>query len=165
VTPDIMAIAKALGGGFPVGACLATERAASGMTAGVHGSTFGGNPLAMAVANAVLDIVLEPSFLPHVNQVANYLKQQLAMVADKHRDVIEEVRGEGLLLGLKCKMPNNLLIDAMRERGLLAIGAGDNVVRILPPLIINEDHVREAIGILNDACLSLTHRPMKDAAK
>jgi acetylornithine/N-succinyldiaminopimelate aminotransferase len=165
VTPDIMAIAKALGGGFPVGACLATERAASGMTAGVHGSTFGGNPLAMAVANAVLDIVLEPSFLPHVNKIANYLKQQLAMVADKHRDVIEEVRGEGLLLGLKCKMPNNLLIDAMRERGLLAIGAGDNVVRILPPLIINEDHVREAIGILNDACLSLTHRPMKDAAK
>ena len=165
VTPDIMAIAKALGGGFPVGACLATERAASGMTAGVHGSTFGGNPLAMAVANAVLDIVLEPSFLPHVNRIANYLKQQLAMVADKHRDVIEEVRGEGLLLGLKCKMPNNLLIDAMRERGLLAIGAGDNVVRILPPLIISEDHVREAIGILNDACLSLTHRPMKDAAK
>ncbi|MBL8781092.1 MAG: aspartate aminotransferase family protein [Alphaproteobacteria bacterium] len=165
VTPDIMAIAKALGGGFPVGACLATERAASGMTAGVHGSTFGGNPLAMAVANAVLDIVLEPSFLPHVNRIANYLKQQLAMVADKHRDVIEEVRGEGLLLGLKCKMPNNLLIDAMRERGLLAIGAGDNVVRILPPLIIDEDHVREAIGILNDACLSLTHRPMKDAAK
>jgi len=165
VTPDIMAIAKALGGGFPVGACLATERAASGMTAGVHGSTFGGNPLAMAVANAVLDIVLEPSFLPHVNKIANYLKQQLAMVADKHRDVIEEVRGEGLLLGLKCKMPNTQLIDAMRERGLLAIGAGDNVVRILPPLIINEDHVREAIGILNDACLSLTHRPMKDAAK
>jgi acetylornithine/N-succinyldiaminopimelate aminotransferase len=165
VTPDIMAIAKALGGGFPVGACLATERAASGMTAGVHGSTFGGNPLAMAVANAVLDVVLEPSFLAHVNQVANYLKQQLAMVVDKHREVIEEVRGQGLMLGLKCKVQNNTLIDALRERGLLAIGAGDNVVRILPPLIINEDQVREAISILNDACLSLSHRPLKDAAK
>jgi acetylornithine/N-succinyldiaminopimelate aminotransferase len=165
VTPDIMAIAKALGGGFPVGACLATERAASGMTAGVHGSTFGGNPLAMAVANAVLDVVLEPSFLTHVNHVANYLKQQLAMVVDKNREVIEEVRGQGLMLGLKCKVQNNTLIDALRERGLLAIGAGDNVVRILPPLIIDETQVREAIGILNDACLSLSHRPLKDAAK
>jgi len=165
VTPDIMAIAKALGGGFPVGACLATERAASGMTAGVHGSTFGGNPLAMAVANAVLDVVLEPSFLVHVNQVANYLKQQLAMVVDKHREVIEEVRGQGLMLGLKCKVANNTLIDALRERGMLAVGAGDNVVRVLPPLIIDEAHVRDAIGILNDACLSLSHRPLKDAAK
>jgi len=165
VTPDIMAIAKALGGGFPVGACLATERAASGMTAGVHGSTFGGNPLAMAVANAVLDVVLEPSFLVHVNQAANYLKQQLAMVVDKHREVIEEARGQGLMLGLKCKVANNTLIDALRERGMLAVGAGDNVVRILPPLIIDEAHVRDAIGILNDACLSLSHRPLKDAAK
>jgi acetylornithine/N-succinyldiaminopimelate aminotransferase len=165
VTPDIMAIAKALGGGFPVGACLATEKAAAGMTAGVHGSTFGGNPLAMAVANAVLDVVFEPSFLDHVNRVANYLKQQLAMVADKNREIIEEVRGQGLLLGLKCKVPNTTLIDALRERGLLAIGAGDNVVRILPPLIISEDNVREAVGILNDACLSLMQRPMTDAAK
>lgn len=165
VAPDIMAIAKALGGGFPVGACLATEKAAAGMTAGVHGSTFGGNPLAMAVANAVLDIVLEPSFLDHVNRIANYLKQQLAMVADKNRDVIEEVRGQGLLLGLKCKVPNTTVIDALRERGLLAVGAGDNVVRIIPPLIISEEHVREAVGILNDACLSLTQRPLKDAAK
>ncbi len=165
VTPDIMAVAKALGGGFPVGACLATERAAAGMTAGAHGSTFGGNPLAMAVANAVLDVVLEPGFLEHVNKVANYLKQQLAMVADKNRDVIEEVRGQGLMLGLKCKVTNTQLVDALRERGMLALGAGDNVVRILPPLIINEEHVREAIGILNDACLSLTHQPAKDAAK
>jgi acetylornithine/N-succinyldiaminopimelate aminotransferase len=165
VTPDIMAIAKALGGGFPVGACLATEKAASGMTAGVHGSTFGGNPLAMAVANAVLDIVLEPSFLERVNAIANYLKQQLAMVVDKNREVLEEVRGQGLLLGLKCKVPNTTVIDALRERGMLAVGAGDNVVRIIPPLIISEEQVREAVGILNDACLSLTHRPMKDAAK
>jgi len=165
ITPDIMAIAKALGGGFPVGACLATERAAAGMTAGVHGSTFGGNPLAMAVANAVLDIVFEPDFLAHVEKVANYLKQQLAMVADKNRDVIEEVRGQGLLLGLKCKLPNADVITALRERGMLAVGAGDNVVRLVPPLIITEDHVREAVGILNDACASLVHRPTKDAAK
>lgn len=164
-TPDIMAIAKALGGGFPIGACLATERAAAGMTAGTHGSTFGGNPLAMAVGNAVLDIVLAPGFLEHVNAVANYLKQQMAMIADKHRDVIEEVRGQGLLLGLKCKVPNTEFADALRARGMLVVGAGDNVVRLVPPLIIGQDHVREAIGILNDACLSLTHRPAKDAAK
>jgi acetylornithine/N-succinyldiaminopimelate aminotransferase len=165
VTPDIMAIAKALGGGFPIGACLATERAASGMTTGVHGSTFGGNPLAMAVANAVLDIVFEPAFLEHVNRVANYLRQQLAMIADKHRGVIEEVRGQGLMLGLKCKVENNALINALRERGMLAVGAGENVVRLLPPLIINEEHVREAIAILNDACASLSQRPLTEAAK
>jgi acetylornithine/N-succinyldiaminopimelate aminotransferase len=165
VTPDIMAIAKALGGGFPVGACLATERAAAGMTAGTHGSTFGGNPLAMAVANAVVDIVFKPDFVAHVVQIGNYLKQQLAMVADKNRDVVEEVRGQGLLLGLKCKIANTDVIAALRERGMLAVGAGDNVVRLVPPLIINEDHVREAVGILNDACASLTHSPTKDAAK
>ena len=165
VTPDIMAIAKALGGGFPVGACLATERAAAGMTTGTHGSTFGGNPLAMSIGNAVLDVVLEPAFLEHVNKVANYLKQQLGMIADRNGPVIEEVRGQGLLLGLKCKAPNTLLVDALRERGMLAVGGGDNVVRILPPLIITEEHVREAIAILNDACASLAHQPAKDAAK
>ncbi len=165
ITPDIMAIAKALGGGFPVGACLATERAATGMTAGVHGSTFGGNPLAMAVANAVLDIVFEPAFVARVEQIGNYLKQQLAMVVDKNRDAIEDVRGQGLLLGLKCKVANTELVTALRERGMLVVGAGDNVVRLVPPLTITEDHVREAIGILNDACASLTHRPTKDAAK
>jgi acetylornithine/N-succinyldiaminopimelate aminotransferase len=164
-TPDIMAIAKALGGGFPVGACLATEGAAAGMTTGVHGSTFGGNPLAMAVANAVLDIVFDPAFLEHVNRVANYLRQQLAMVADKHRGVIEEVRGQGLMLGLKCKVENNALINALRERGMLAVGAGENVIRLLPPLIINEEHVREAIAILSDACASLSQRPLTEAAK
>ncbi len=165
VTPDIMAIAKGIGGGFPMGACLATERAAAGLTAGSHGSTFGGNPLAMAVGNAVLDIVLAPGFLDHVNRIANYLRQQLAMVADRNREIVEEVRGQGLLLGLKCKVANNELIDALRERGMLAVGAGDNVVRILPPLIVEEAHVREAIGILNDACAFLAHRPAKDAAK
>ena len=165
ITPDTMAIAKGIGGGFPLGACLATERAASGMTAGSHGSTFGGNPLAMAVGNAVLDVVLAPEFLEHVNKIANYLRQQLAMIADRNHAVIEDVRGQGLLLGLKCKVPNNEVIDALRERGLLTISAGDNVVRILPPLIITEEHVREAIGIMNDACQSLSHTPARDAAK
>lgn len=165
IKPDIMAIAKGIGGGFPMGACLATERAAAGMTAGSHGSTFGGNPLAMAVGNAVLDVVLEPAFLEHVNKVSNYLRQQLAMIVDRNRGVVEEVRGQGLLLGLKCKVVNSELIDALRERGLLTISAGDNVVRILPPLIISEEHVREAIGIINDACMSLSHTPARDAAK
>jgi acetylornithine/N-succinyldiaminopimelate aminotransferase len=165
VTPDIMAIAKGIGGGFPMGACLATERAAAGMTAGSHGSTFGGNPLAMAVGNAVLDVVLAPGFLEHVNKVANYLRQQLAMVADRNRTVIEDVRGQGLLLGLKAKVPNTEVIDALRERGLLSVAAGDNVVRLLPPLIVTEEHVREAISILNDACQSLAHEPARDAAK
>jgi acetylornithine/N-succinyldiaminopimelate aminotransferase len=163
ITPDIMAIAKGIGGGFPLGACLATERAAVGMTAGSHGSTFGGNPLAMAVGNAVLDEVLKPAFLEHVNKIANYLRQQLAMVVDRNRSVVEEVRGQGLLIGLKCKVVNTELIDALRERGLLTISAGDNVVRILPPLIITEEHVREAIGIINDACLRLSHTPAQDA--
>lgn len=163
ITPDIMAIAKALGGGFPVGACLATENAAAGMTAGTHGSTFGGNPLAMAVGNAVMDVVTAPAFLENVNRVANYLKQQLQMVLDRNGQVLEEVRGEGLMLGLKCKVVNGELVDALRDRGMLAVGAGDNVVRILPPLIINEDHVREAVAILNDACASLVPNNSKVA--
>lgn len=165
VTPDIMAIAKGIGGGFPLGACLATERAAAGMTAGSHGSTFGGNPLAMAVGNAVLDVVLEPGFLDHVNKIATYLRQQLSMVVDRNGSIMEDVRGQGLLLGLKCKVPNSQVIDALRERGMLTVGAGDNVVRILPPLIATEEHVREAIDILNDACQSLAHVPARDAAK
>lgn len=165
ITPDVMAIAKGIGGGFPMGACLATESAAIGMVAGSHGSTFGGNPLAMAVGNAVLDVVLAPGFLEHVNKIANYLRQQLAGVVDRNRSVVEDVRGQGLLMGIKCKVPNGQLIDALRERGLLTVAAGDNVVRILPPMIATEEHVREAISILNDACQSLAHVPATDAAK
>jgi acetylornithine/N-succinyldiaminopimelate aminotransferase len=164
-TPDIMAVSKALGGGFPVAACLATEAAAAGMTAGTHGSTFGGNPLAMVVAHAALDVIAEPAFLDHVVRMGNYLQQQLHMVVDRNGEVLEGVRGQGLMLGLKCRVVNSTLVDALRERGLLAVGAGDNVVRILPPLIINEEDVREAIGILNDACGSLAAQPMKEAAK
>jgi acetylornithine/N-succinyldiaminopimelate aminotransferase len=150
VTPDIMAIAKGIGGGFPMGACLATERAASGMTIGSHASTFGGNPLAMAVGNAVLDVVLAPDFLPRVEQVANYARQQLAALPDEYPHVFEDVRGQGLMLGLKLKVPNSEFVHGLRARKLLAVGAGGNVVRLLPPLIIDEEHIREALRILSD---------------
>lgn len=152
ITPDIMAVAKALGGGFPVGACLATEDAARGMTAGTHGSTFGGNPLAMAVANAVLDLALDEKFLPHVQMLGLKLRQKLAMLADRYPRIVEGVRGEGLMLGLKCRVTNTDLVAALREEKMLAVGAGDNVVRLLPPLNIEETHLEEAMEKLMAAC-------------
>ena len=150
ITPDIMAIAKGIGGGFPMGACLATERAASGMTAGTHGSTFGGNPLAMAVGNAVLDVVLAPGFLEHVVKVANFARQQLAGLVAAHPQVFEDVRGEGLMLGLKMRVPNTEFVAALLRHKMLVIGAGDNVIRLLPPLIVTEDDVRAALKILSE---------------
>jgi acetylornithine/N-succinyldiaminopimelate aminotransferase len=150
VTPDIMAIAKGIGGGFPLGACLATANAASGIEKGSHGSTFGGNPLAMAVGNAVLDVVLAPGFLERVQKVANFAKQQLGSLIASHPDVFEDVRGTGLMLGLKMKVPNTEFVAAMRDHHLLAVGAGANVIRLLPPLIIDENHVREAVKILDE---------------
>ncbi|NIJ40894.1 acetylornithine/N-succinyldiaminopimelate aminotransferase [Parvibaculum indicum] len=158
IAPDIMAIAKALGGGFPVGACLATEEAAKGMTAGTHGSTFGGNPLAMAVANAVLDQVLADGFIEHVNELGRTLRQKLARLADEHPDIIEGVRGEGLMLGIKCKVPNTDLVAAARSEHLLVVGAGDNTVRLLPPLNIGDEEVEEAIDKLSKACTALDGR-------
>lgn len=150
VAPDIMAIAKGIGGGFPMGACLATEHAASGMSVGSHASTFGGNPLAMAVGNAVLDVVLAPDFLPRVQDVANFARQQLAALPDEYPHIFEDVRGEGLMLGLKMKVPSSEFLRGLRERHLLAVGAGGNVVRLLPPLIVAEEQVREALGILSE---------------
>ena len=143
VEPDIMAIAKGIGGGFPVGACLAREEVALPMVVGTHGSTFGGNPLAMAVGNAVLDIVLEDGFIESVNDRAIHLRQSLAELVDTYPDLLEDVRGIGLLLGMKAKVPNTQIISAMREHGVLAVGAGDNVIRIVPPLVISEDDIRE----------------------
>jgi len=148
VAPDIMAIAKGIGGGFPLGACLASERAASGMTLGSHASTFGGNPLAMAVGNAVLDVVLAPDFLPRVERVANFARQQLAGLVAAHPKVFEDVRGEGLMLGLKMRVPNTEFVNQLFKQGMLAVGAGDNVVRLLPPLIVEEAEMREALGLL-----------------
>jgi acetylornithine/N-succinyldiaminopimelate aminotransferase len=152
VEPDVLALAKGIGGGFPLGACLATAEAGKGMTAGTHGSTFGGNPLATAVGNAVLDVVLAPDFLPRVRDVALLLKQRLAELQDLHPGVIAEVRGEGLLLGLRAVPPAGQLVDALRAERMLAIAAGDNVVRLLPPLIIGEDEIGEAVARIDRAC-------------
>jgi acetylornithine/N-succinyldiaminopimelate aminotransferase len=151
VVPDVMASAKALGGGFPIGACLATAEAAKGMTAGTHGSTFGGNPLAMAIANAVLDIVLAPGFLDRVRYNAILFRQRLAELKDRHPSVISEIRGEGLLLGLRAVGPHTALADAMRAERLLSVTAGDNVVRLLPPLIIEESEISAAIERIDAA--------------
>ncbi len=155
ITPDIMALAKALGGGFPVGACLATEDAAKGMTVGTHGSTFGGNPLAMAVGNAVLDVVLDDGFLDHVRKTSILLKQRLAELKDQYPSVISEVRGEGLLIGLRGGVPQGDLVNELRAEKLLTVAAGDNVVRLLPPLIAGEAEVTEAIGMIDRACARL----------
>jgi acetylornithine/N-succinyldiaminopimelate aminotransferase len=155
VEPDIMALAKALGGGFPVGACLTTKEAGKGMTAGTHGSTFGGNPLAMAAANAVLDVMLADGFLERVRHTGLLFKQRLAEIKDRYPGIIAEVRGEGLLLGLRCVVPNGQLVDALRAEHLLSVAAGDNVARLVPPLIVGEDEVAEAMGMLDRACARL----------
>ena len=151
VEPDIMGIAKAIGGGFPMGACLATAEAAKGMTAGVHGTTFGANPLAMAVGNAVLDIVLAPGFLEKVRHSAILFRQRLAEIRDRHAGVLAGVRGEGLLLGLAAVGPNGALVDALRAEKLLAVAAGENVVRLLPPLIVEETEIAEAVARIDRA--------------
>ncbi|TNE56741.1 MAG: aspartate aminotransferase family protein [Alphaproteobacteria bacterium] len=158
IEPDIMAIAKGIGGGFPVGACLATEEAAKGMVKGTHGSTFGGNPLAMAVGNAVLDVMLEPEFLERVNDVSKTLMQQLSMLADTYPDVIEEIRGQGLMIGIKLKVPNLDMLQALRDRHLFTVAGGDNVIRLLPPLVIEEKHIKEAVEKLGDACKSFSEK-------
>lgn len=155
VTPDIMAVAKGIGGGFPLGACLSTFEAGKGMTAGTHGTTYGGNPLAMAVGNAVLDEVLKPGFLEHVDTISNQMRQGLAAIKDRHPSIIEDVRGEGLLLGVKAKVPNTDLVAALRDQKMLTVGAGDNVVRLLPPLIISNDEARDALARLEKACAAL----------
>ncbi|MFL6974027.1 MAG: aspartate aminotransferase family protein [Xanthobacteraceae bacterium] len=155
VAPDIMALAKGLGGGFPIGACLATAAAAQGMTAGTHGSTFGGNPLAMAAAHAVLDVVLAPGFLDRVRQTGLLLKQRLAELKDRHPAVIAELRGEGLLIGLKPLVPAADLVEALRAERLLSVAAGENVVRLLPPLIIGESEVAEALARLDRAATQI----------
>ncbi|UDF31011.1 UNVERIFIED_ORG: aspartate aminotransferase family protein [Roseateles sp. XES5] len=156
VTPDIMAVAKGIGGGFPLGACLATNEAAAGMVAGTHGSTYGGNPLAMAVGNAVLDVVLEENFLQHVRDVALVFRQGLAALKDRFPDVIEDVRGEGLMLGIKAKGPVADLLKAVRAEKLLGVPAGDNVLRLLPPLTVTAEEAREGLARIERAAEKLT---------
>jgi acetylornithine/N-succinyldiaminopimelate aminotransferase len=150
--PDIMAIAKGVGAGFPLGACLATEAAADGMKVGSHGSTYGGNPLAMAVGVAVWKELTDPALAEHVNAVASQLRQGLHGLADAHADVVDELRGKGLLLGLKLKrIANKDVRDAARDRALLIGVAGENVVRLAPPLVASSQDASEALGLLDAA--------------
>ncbi|WP_342658421.1 aspartate aminotransferase family protein [Sphingomonas sp. NY01] len=152
VTPDIMAVAKGIGGGFPLGACLATEEAAKGMVAGTHGSTYGGNPLAMAAGEAVLDVLQEPGFLEQVEAMGQRLRATLEQMIPNHDHLFEEVRGHGLMLGLKMKSDSRRFVAHCRdEHKLLLVSAGENVVRILPPLVIDESHVAEFATKLSDA--------------
>jgi acetylornithine/N-succinyldiaminopimelate aminotransferase len=151
ITPDIMAVAKGIGGGFPIGACLATREAAKGMVAGSHGSTYGGNPLATTVGNAVLDLVTASGFLENVSRTSLLLTQRLAELKDRFPGVIAEVRGTGLLMGLKMVVPNTEFVAALRDEGLLTVGAGENVIRLIPPLIIGEAEVRVATDAIERA--------------
>jgi acetylornithine/N-succinyldiaminopimelate aminotransferase len=163
VVPDVMSLAKALGGGFPIGAVLASADAAAGMGPGSHGSTFGGNPLAVAAANAVLDVMLKPGFFDHVQKMSLLLKQKLASVVDRYPSVLSEVRGEGLLLGVKAVVPSGDLVTALRQHKLLTVGAGDNVVRFLAPLIVTESEIEQSVESLERACAAIS--AVKQAAQ
>ena len=155
IEPDIVPIAKGIGGGFPVGACLVNKKAGSGMKPGNHGSTFGGNPLAMSVGNAVLDIILEKGFLENVVKIGKYFEAQLLKLKEKYPSVIEEVRGKGLLRGIKLKSDNAKFLNELFEHKMLAVKASENVVRLLPPLIVKEKEIDEAISIIEKVCEKL----------
>jgi acetylornithine/N-succinyldiaminopimelate aminotransferase len=163
IEPDVMALAKALGGGFPLGACLTTSEAGKGMTAGTHGSTFGGNPLAMAAANALLDIMLADGFLGKVQRSSLLLKQKLAEIKDRYPMLIAEVRGEGLLVGLRMVVPSGDLVKELREEKLIAVAAGDNVVRLLPPLTVTDDELSEGVRRIDRACARLSEAQKQTA--
>ncbi|OHB30629.1 MAG: acetylornithine transaminase [Phenylobacterium sp. RIFCSPHIGHO2_01_FULL_69_31] len=162
--PDIMAVAKALGGGFPVGACLATAEAAKGMGPGSHGSTYGGNPLAMAVGVASVEELIKPELLAHVREVAGYLNQQLSGLKDRYPDVVLDIRGKGLLIGVKLATPNREFMQHARDNHLLIAGGGDNCVRLLPPLTLSLDEAREAIGLLEKSCEAAQAKAAKEKA-
>ena len=151
IEPDILASAKGIGGGFPMGACLATEKAAAGMVIGTHGSTYGGNPLAMAAGQAVFDVILAPGFMDHVARMGERLRGALEQMIPNHDHLFESVRGLGLMLGVKMKADSRAFVTYLRERGLLTVAAGDNVMRVLPPLIIEEAHIAEFVERLSDA--------------
>jgi acetylornithine/N-succinyldiaminopimelate aminotransferase len=158
IHPDILTSAKGIGAGFPMSACLATEDAARGLTVGVHGTTFGGNPLAMAVGNATLDVILAPGFLERVARLGLVMRQRLAELKDRHDAVIEEIRGEGLMIGLKLKVSPAKFAEAALDRKLLVIPAGDNVVRVLPPLVVTGEEIAEGVRRLDAACEAVTER-------
>jgi acetylornithine/N-succinyldiaminopimelate aminotransferase len=165
ITPDIASAAKGIGNGFPLAACLAGEKAAQAMTPGSHGSTYGGNPLAMAVANAVLDLIEADGFLERVEKMGKVLRAGLDKLAAAHPSVFELARGQGLIQGLKCNVPSGDMVVALRRAGLLTVGAGDNVVRFVPPLIIDESHVDEAIAIIDQVARGWVHKPPAEAAQ
>lgn len=152
IEPDVMATAKGLGSGFPVGAVLAKEGPATAMKAGTHGSTFGGNPLAMAAANGVLDVLLEPGFLEAVDRRARYFWEKLAELVTRYPTIFEAVRGQGLMVGMKCTVPNGKVVQGLLDRGVLTVPAGDNVVRMVPPLIVEEAHIDACIDALAATC-------------
>lgn len=156
IQPDVMCIAKGIGGGFPMGACLATEKAAKGMTVGTHGSTYGGNPMAMAIGNAVLDVVLEPGFLEHVTAMGQRLEQALLQMIPNHEAIFvnEPVRGMGLMRGIKAKVPSRDFVNHARASGIMMVAAAGDVIRLLPPLIIEEKHIAEAMEKISDAARS-----------
>jgi len=151
VAPDIMTVAKAIGGGFPLGACIASGKVAAAFGHGSHGTTFGGNPLAMAVGNAVLDVMLAPGFMAEVTKKGERLAKGVAQLVDRHPDVFADFRGKGLMLGLKCVAPNTEMVERLRRYGLLTVGAGDNVVRLLPPLIVSNAEIDQALDMLDQA--------------
>jgi acetylornithine/N-succinyldiaminopimelate aminotransferase len=155
VTPDIMMVAKGIGGGFPLGALLATERAAAGMVAGTHGSTYGGNPLACAVGVAVMDTIADPAFLAEVNRKGALFRQGLEGLVASHPDVFEAVRGQGLMLGLKCKVPNTDVVKAGYAQHVLTVPGADNVIRLLPPLTIPDAEIAEALARLDRAAATV----------
>ena len=161
VKPDVMAVAKGLGGGFPIGAVMATSEAAKGMVAGTHGSTFGGNCLAGAVARKVLEIVSERKFLEKVQKVSKLLRHEITKQCEMHPTVYKGVRGKGLMLGIKCGPPNSELVKLLRDEGLLTVGAGDNILRLVPPLIIDEHHVAEAVSMLSTVAKQLEKKKLK----
>jgi acetylornithine/N-succinyldiaminopimelate aminotransferase len=151
VEPDILASAKGIGGGFPLGACLATEKAASGMVIGTHGSTYGGNPLAMAAGQAVFDVIANDEFLANVRQMGERLRSALEQMIPNHDHIFESVRGTGLMLGIKMKTDSRAFVNWLRGQGLLTVAAGDNVMRVLPPLVIDESHIKEFVESLSAA--------------
>ena len=159
ITPDIMSVAKGIGGGFPLGACLATEDAAKGMVVGTHGSTYGGNPLACAAGDAILDVILEPGFLDHVTAMGDRLRQALEQMIPNHDDIFDSVRGRGLMAGLKLKdsaVARDFVGHLRDHHGLLTVAAGENVVRILPPLVIEEHHIDEFVQKLSAGARAFT---------
>ena len=158
IHPDILTSAKGIGAGFPMSACLATADAARGLTTGVHGTTFGGNPLAMAVGNATLDVILAPGFLERVARLGLNMRQRLAELKDRHEALIEEIRGEGLMVGVKLKVPPASFAEAALDQRLLVIPAGDNVVRVMPPLVVTDEEIAEGVRRLDAACAGVEQR-------